>query len=319
MRCRRLAATVAAVIGMVLATQAASAVSDTLPPLMSGESFVDNTPTVTANCNSDGTSTISFSAFGAAAGPYPGTFTEVGTATVGPQTVTNGSPQGTLLTFDAVFTIQSSIGNVTGTKTIVSPVTDPGSQVAVGDCITLNGVELRELIDRFTIRYEAEISAPTGEFADRGVVPLMTLHRDRYVDSNIVFFQEFTESFQSDLPAPEPLTTPGQATGGGQIPSSITFGLTAKSDKSGVKGNCTVIDRSTNTTLKCLDATTYVQAGTSATFSGSATVNGTATTYRIKVADNGEPGAGLDTFTITTMSGYSATGVLTQGNIQIHS
>jgi hypothetical protein len=115
------------------------------------------------------------------------------------------------------------------------------------------------------------------------------------------------------------LTTPGQATGGGQIPGSITFGLTAKSDKNGVKGTCTVIDRSANTTLKCLDATSYAQAGTSATFSGNATVNGTPTTYRIRVADNGEPGAGLDTFTITTMSGYIATGVLTQGNIQIHS
>ena len=135
----------------------------------------------------------------------------------------------------------------------------------------------------------------------------MTLHRDRFVDSNTVFFQEFTENFQSDLATPEPLTSPGQATGGGQIPGDVTFGLTAKSDKNGVKGNCTVIDRATNTLLKCLDATTYFQSGTSATFSGNATVNGTPTTYRIKVTDNGEPGAGLDTFTITTLSGYSAT------------
>jgi hypothetical protein len=319
MRCRRLAATLAAVTGIVLATQAASAVSDTLPPpTLSGESFVDNTPSVTGNCNPDGTSTISFSAAGAAAGPYTGTFTEIGTATVGPQTVVSGSPQGTLLTFDAVFTILSSVGNVTGTKTIAFPVTDFATQVAVGDCITLNGAEFREAIDRYTIRYEAEISAPGGEFADRGLVPLMTLHRNRFVDTNTVFFQEFTESFQSDLVATEPLTSPGQATGGGQIPGDVTFGFTAKSDKNGVKGNCTVIDRATNTTLKCLDATTYFQSGTSATFSGNATVNGTPTTYRIKVSDNGEPGTGLDTFTITTLSGYSATGVLTQGNIQIH-
>jgi hypothetical protein len=310
---------VVAVAGMVLATQAVVAVSDTLPPpTLSGESFVDNAPSVTGNCNPDGTSTISFSAAGAAAGPYPGTFTEVGTATVGPQTVVSGSPQGTLVTFDAVFTILSSVGNVTGTKTIAFPVTDPGTQVAVGDCITLSGAELREVVDRYTIKYEAEISAPGGEFADRGLVPLTTLYRDRFVDSNIVFFQGFTENFQSDLTATEPLTSPGQATGGGQIPGDVTFGLTAKSDKNGVKGNCTVIDRATNVFLKCLDATTYFQSGTSATFSGNATVNGTATTYRVRVTDNGEPGAALDTFTITTLSGYSATGVLTQGNIQIH-
>ena len=67
MSCGRLAATVVAVAAMVLATQAVAAVSDTLPPpTLSGESFVDNAPSVTGNCNPDGTSTISFSAAGAA-------------------------------------------------------------------------------------------------------------------------------------------------------------------------------------------------------------------------------------------------------------
>jgi len=116
----------------------------------------------------------------------------------------------------------------------------------------------------------------------------------------------------------QPLTTPGQATGGGQIPGNVTFGLTAKSDKNGVKGNCTVIDRATNSMVKCLDATTYAQTGTHAVFRGDATVNGVATTYKITVDDNGEPGNGTDTFTITTTSGYSASGTLSQGNIQVH-
>jgi hypothetical protein len=50
--------------------------------------------------------------------------------------------------------------------------------------------------------------------------------------------------------------------------------------------------------VKCLDATTYVQTGTHAVFRG--------------------PGAGLDTFSISTDSGYSASGVLADGNIQVH-
>jgi len=36
------------------------------------------------------------------------------------------------------------------------------------------------------------------------------------------------------------------------------------------------------------------------------------------VDDNGEPGAGLDAFSISTGTGYVASGVLTQGNIQVH-
>ena len=70
--------------------------------------------------------------------------------------------------------------------------------------------------------------------------------------------------------------------------------------------------------MKCLNATSYAQAVTHATFTGNATVNGVATTYRITVDDNADPGAGADMFTITTGSGYTATGVLTQGNIQVH-
>jgi hypothetical protein len=85
-----------------------------------------------------------------------------------------------------------------------------------------------------------------------------------------------------------------------------------------MKGNCTVIDRSAGVKVKCLDVTSYLQIGLHATFSGHATVNGTATTYRIDVDDPGEPGAGQDTFKIVTGSGYSAGGTLTQGNVQIH-
>jgi hypothetical protein len=35
--------------------------------------------------------------------------------------------------------------------------------------------------------------------------------------------------------------------------------------------------------------------------------------------DGGEPGDGIDTFSITTGTGYSAAGPLTSGNVQVHS
>jgi hypothetical protein len=121
-----------------------------------------------------------------------------------------------------------------------------------------------------------------------------------------------------------PAATTGQVTGGGQIYNSspsdkIAFGFTGKSDTNGIKGECSVVDPSTKTKIKCTDVTDLVRTATHATLFGDATVNGTATTYRIDVDDNAEPGAGSDTFKIHTASGYTTGGVLTNGNIQIHS
>jgi hypothetical protein len=124
-----------------------------------------------------------------------------------------------------------------------------------------------------------------------------------------------------------PTSTAGQVTGGGQVPSStdantkVAFGFTAQSKSGGTpKGNCSVVDQSParNIIIKCVDVTALVQSGTHATFYGNATVNGTATTYRIDVDDVAEPGKGSDTFQIRTASGYTAGGTLSQGNNQVH-
>jgi hypothetical protein len=138
-----------------------------------------------------------------------------------------------------------------------------------------------------------------------------------------------------------PESTPGQVTGGGYIGSPINddkvaFGFTAKSetnedDSDDVKGRCSVIDKSTQTEIKCLDVTNLVQTpteeGGKATFFGNAEVKiGSGeeatthqVTYRIDVDDLAEPGKGKDTFKIQTDSGYVASGILQGGNIQVHS
>lgn len=120
-----------------------------------------------------------------------------------------------------------------------------------------------------------------------------------------------------------PTSTPGHVTGGGQTLNAagndkIAFGFNAKSDSKGPKGACTVVDPSTSTKIKCLNVTNLVVVANHATFFGSGTVNGQATTYRIDVDDNGEPGRGRDTFRIQTGSGYTAGGTLTGGNVQVH-
>jgi HD domain len=122
-----------------------------------------------------------------------------------------------------------------------------------------------------------------------------------------------------------PVTTAGQTTGSGVIANDagipkIAFGFSVKNKDGSSKGECEVVDTtsSTNTTIECLDVTSLVQTDTHATFIGTATINGAATTYRIDVDDNADPGAGADTFRIHTSSGYLASGVLVSGDIQIH-
>jgi hypothetical protein len=120
-----------------------------------------------------------------------------------------------------------------------------------------------------------------------------------------------------------PTSTAGHVTGGGQIRNSlgndkVAFGFNAKSDANAVKGECTVVDPSTDTMIKCIDATVVNTSATHATIFGNAKVNGVASTYRIDVDDLAEPGTGSDTFKIQTSSGYTAGGTLKSGNIQIH-
>jgi hypothetical protein len=120
-----------------------------------------------------------------------------------------------------------------------------------------------------------------------------------------------------------PEATPGQATGGGQVMNSagtdkIAFGFTAKSDSAGLKGECTLVDPSTLTRIKCTGVTSLAQSGTEASIYGDATVNGAATTFHMVVDDNADPGAGHDTFRLHTASGYTAEGTLTNGDVALH-
>jgi hypothetical protein len=110
----------------------------------------------------------------------------------------------------------------------------------------------------------------------------------------------------------------GHVTGGGSILSkSVQFDFEAKAHTSGIKGNCNVKEGKTNR-VDCLTVTSLVVVGTHATFSGTARHNGVETTFTIDIDDLGEPGKGRDRFAITTGTGYSRSGELTSGNIQIH-
>jgi hypothetical protein len=124
-----------------------------------------------------------------------------------------------------------------------------------------------------------------------------------------------------------PTSTAGcKVTYGGRITASNgdkgTFGGNAKAD--GLKGEEEYQDhgpvKDMNVHSIDVRAVTCNAAGTSASIFGTATIDGSGTfNYRIDVVDNGEPGAGSDTYRIRLSNGYdSGVKTLLGGNIQIH-
>jgi Tol biopolymer transport system component len=141
---------------------------------------------------------------------------------------------------------------------------------------------------------------------------------DAYVDTNATGAADPGEPHASATWSWQDVgSTFGAASGGGQLGSRVTFSFAASSSADGLRGGCTLIDHTTKSQLHCGDVTRYVQTGSSARIEGHATVDGAPTTYVIAVTDNGEPGAGADTFAINTASGYAVSGTLAHGNVDV--
>jgi hypothetical protein len=215
----------------------------------------------------------------------------------------------------------AGVGTVGGTATFTASVSDAGDN-------PLTAITVRFSVTGAVATSGSCVTAADGRCSFSYAGPQLPGADaiTAYADTNTSGSQDAGEPGDEATQAwTVPASTPGQVTGGGQIPNSsgqskVAFGFTAKSDSSGSKGECTAVDISpqTNITIKCTSVTTLVETGTAATFFGNATVNGAPTTYRIDVQDNAEPGAASDTFAIQTASGYTAGGTLSKGNIQVH-
>jgi hypothetical protein len=124
-----------------------------------------------------------------------------------------------------------------------------------------------------------------------------------------------------------PESTPGcKVTNGGRIETlrgdKATFGGNAKA--TGLQGEEEYQDHGPAVDMNVhsinVQAVVCSADGTSASIFGKATVNGSGSfDYRIDVIDNGEPGAGSDTYRIRLSNGYdSGSQTLEGGNIQLH-
>jgi hypothetical protein len=159
------------------------------PPSLNGEEFNANQlDHPSYSCDPSGTSTMSFSAHGPASGPYPGTFHEDVTTTIGPQ---NGPGltgllgvtfvTGQLETTSESFTIESPTGQVSATTTVdeyvendvgscnsigPSPETDQACLEEFNDPAQLPGLGVESHEMHVLLDYQATISG--GAFTDSG-------------------------------------------------------------------------------------------------------------------------------------------------------
>jgi hypothetical protein len=119
-----------------------------------------------------------------------------------------------------------------------------------------------------------------------------------------------------------PASTPGRTTGDGKFlddrSGEVTFTLSARGDGSTLRGSCKIIDKASDTTIKCLDVLSYRQFENNTRIYGHAEQNGLATIYQIEITDNGPPGSSpADSITVSTAAGYFAFGSVTNGDIQV--
>jgi hypothetical protein len=112
-------------------------------------------------------------------------------------------------------------------------------------------------------------------------------------------------------------------TGGGWITGTPTgsrgnFGVAGGIKNGAFWGHLTYNDHGTGMKVKDVSITAYAGSGDSRHIEGTATVNGQpGFTYQVDVSDKGEPGRN-DTFSLRLSNGYTASGKLAGGNIQLH-
>jgi hypothetical protein len=297
--------TIGALLLLVITATSASAQQSTL----FGELLAADPPQmqITADCNPAGNSTISYSATGVATGPYSGTYTETGVATIGPQPFPGVQPE-LVTSFSASFVITSGSTVITGTKQL----TDPGNlSTGLGVCIAA--------VQTFgvTTTYEARIQTPSGAYTDRGRAIVAV--NSTYPANNLY------ELFYSDLGSAEPVPTEAaKVTGGGALSSPDSrFGFVVQRKVAGgtISGEWQYVNKVTGEIVHSIAFTDLVVAGNTATFSGycrNESAPGTPCMFTVTVQDNGQgANAPADTYGVSGV-GFSGGSGAVAGNITIH-
>ncbi|HEY0169940.1 MAG TPA: post-COAP-1 domain-containing protein [Pyrinomonadaceae bacterium] len=272
--------------------------------------YTANVPTATGSVNETGTSSVvgSWNRAVSPAGIFSGSYSfkeayrnlaQITTVTLTPAAAVN--PVGTSHTVTATASDASGAG-VSGAR-VYFEVTADGSPVVSFQCLT-NASGQCSLIYQGPEFPRADTISACVDRNDNGSIDP--------ADPCAAATKEWVF----------PASTHGASTGGGRLldaatDTDINFGFNFKSDAGGAKGSCQVNDKARDTAVKCLNVISYVQGTNEATVYGTAEVNGAPGYFKIVLTDD-TSGSGDDTFSIITQSGYAAGGVVTQGNIQVH-
>ena len=295
-------------LAFVLLAALSHPASAQVPPTLTGESLT-GVPAVTSSCDSYNNSTISFTVNGVSGAPYPGTFTEIGVATIGPQSVP-GIAAVPVTSFSASFVITSGSNEITGTKRLTQDVL---IATGLGFCT--------QFLRSFGIAttYDAQIRTSNGTFADRGKAGVALNEGQNYSPSN------FTEFFASDLQAPVLVPTEAaKVTGGGSligVDASSGFVVQRKITGGDITGEWQFVNRATGDIVHSIAITELTVSGNMATFSGlcrnERAPAGTMCWFWVTVQDNGEGSqATPDTYSVVGQGFTGAAGAV-KGNIKI--
>ena len=169
------------VLATVVAIWPAASLGDSASPLnglqlKANNHDVGSAVTITQNCAADHSGgTVDFVVNGLASGPYPGTFTESGTLTLGSEVDVNGLVAQAVTAVAATFTITSGTTTVSGTTQIdpSAPASGiPGQINAVMYCSSIDpnggGGVANPTLFGVQLLYSATIQSPGGTFLDSG-------------------------------------------------------------------------------------------------------------------------------------------------------
>lgn len=230
-------AALAAAVPLFAAPAAVVAAPQQAPAPLTGEIlyYADNTDLASgAQCADDGQGTTTYTFHvddGFAIGPYPGTFDESVSVTIGPATLgrlpfppfdlpgENDPPipgdidvglqffdQGALVRVQSTFRIDTLDGHVEGTKTLSGVIAGPQGSGACDDFALADGDPANGFykdVRAYDLEYEARIHTANGTYVDEGSSRLTAREGIAQVGSSTFFrFEDFLETFQSALGAP---------------------------------------------------------------------------------------------------------------------
>lgn len=236
----------------------------------------------------------------------------------------NLSVAGHTVTADFLMARASAVCNnkknavVSGSSQVANLVVD-GNPILVVEFPANYQISLVDALGLEVGRVTVNEQAASGNGRNSGAITVNALHVEVFGVANVL-----VSSAHADINC---MTSPALVgdfvTGGGFItgtPSGLraNFGVAGGIKNGALWGHLTYIDHGSGMQVKGTAVTSYQTINpTTRRITGTAAINGVAGTYDVVVSDAGEPGT-ADTFTISLSNGYTASGTLVGGNIQLH-